>query len=215
MKDEFNKIKEDLKEVISERFYSPMYFYFIIAWIVTNWKFVYVLLFANQENVFNEEGISKISLLSQLYSFDSLLNISVSVLHLVIIPATFSFVAVWLLSIWSEKFFKKYETHKQNKRVIQREIEYRERFRFVQAENKIKKIEQEQGKKDIEYTENEDFNNSLDEVEESIEVGGISFKPSEILYNNDYEAYKEALVEWYERKIKDSSLDNNKEIKSE
>ena len=43
--DSTKDILEDAKEVVKQRFFSPMYFYFILSWIITNWKFVFALLY--------------------------------------------------------------------------------------------------------------------------------------------------------------------------
>lgn len=69
-----NSIEENgknLAEVIKERLFSPMYFYFIIAWVITNWNFVYALLFADEEIVFKAKNLLKVEFLSQFYKFDS------------------------------------------------------------------------------------------------------------------------------------------------
>lgn len=64
-KDFLKENYKDFSEVIKERAFSPMYFYFIIAWIVANWKFVYVLLFVGQDNL----DVLKLDYMLSLYSF--------------------------------------------------------------------------------------------------------------------------------------------------
>lgn len=210
MKEEFIKIKEDIKEIVNERFYSPMYFYFIIAWIIANWKFVYVLFFSNEGFLFGNLHLLKIDYLLSFYPVNNHFDILYNIAVLLLIPAFFSYLAVWWFTILSESFYKKYETHKQNKRVIQRELEYREKFRFAQAENKIKKLEQEQGKKDIEYEDNKEFNETLDASNEMVNVNGIMMNPSEVLYNNDYVAYRESLGSFRENLSIEKQEEKNK-----
>ena len=196
MKSTLNKLKENIIEVINERLFSPMYFYFIIAWLITNWKFVYILIFADTKLVFNEIETSKIDLLSNLYKVNSPVDLWFNLTHLFLIPLLFSFVAVWWLTKASEVFFHKYETYKQNKRITQRELEYKEKVRFFNIEREIR--ESESDKKDIKYEDNKAFNGYLDNIQDSISIGNINLRPSEVLYNTDYEAYKESLKEWRE-----------------
>jgi len=190
--DTFNHVVETSKE----RFFTPMYFYFFIAWVVANWKFVYVLLFVNEDTIVQNRHILKIDYLSQMYGVNW-----ESLLHLIIIPAITSFVIIWWLSRLSEKFFEKYEEHQMNKRVIKRDIEYREKAHYFSSEREIR--EQEFDKK-IKYEDNTDFNDWIDDLEENKEpsmVLGVPMVPSEVLYNTDYEAYKEKLEEWENEQI--------------
>jgi hypothetical protein len=160
MKEEFLKIKEDIKEIVNERFYSPMYFYFIIAWIITNWKFVYVLFFSNEGFLFGNLHLLKINYLISFYPINNYFDILYNIAVLLLIPAFFSYLAVWWFTILSEIFYKKYELHKQNKRVIQREIEYTEKVRFAKVEREVRDIESD--KNDIKYEDNKEFNETLD-----------------------------------------------------
>lgn len=208
MQETTEKIKDEVVEVLKERFFSPMYFYFILAWIVANWEFVYVVLFGDTSLVVNGAQVSKIDLIFNFYKFDTLSNASLSLLHLFVVPAIFSFAAVWWLTIASEKFFEKYETFKQNKKVIQRKLEYAEKVRFAKMESEVR--EAEFNGKDIRYEDNEEFNDSLDELG-PVEIAGVILSPSQVLYDRDYEAYKEALNGW--RNTKDIELTDEQKQK--
>ena len=46
---------------------------------------------------------------------------------------------------------------------------------------------------------NVEFNDDFDLVSEDVVLAGANFKPSEVLYNNDYDLYVEALSEFKEK----------------
>jgi hypothetical protein len=47
--------------------------------------------------------------------------------------------------------------------------------------------------KRVEYIDNQGFNTSVDDSHEPIKIFSLSYRPSEVLYNVDYEAYVESL----------------------
>lgn len=65
--------------------------------------------------------------------------------------------------------------------------------KVIEAQNQRKIRDTESDKNRIAYEHHEDFNEYLDSLEDLVEVSGYKFRPSEVLYRNDYEAYKEAL----------------------
>lgn len=185
---------KNLSEVIRERLFSPMYSYFIIAWLITNRKFIYVLFSTDENIILSTKKILKVEFLSQFYNFNTFEFWILSLSKLIIIPAISAFIAVWWLTILSENFYKKYKQHKQNKRIIDRELIYEEKVKIAKSEKEIRDIEFD--KKSIKYEDNDYFNDFIDEFSERVIVGGIEMRPSEVLYNNDYEAYKEQFEEW-------------------
>lgn len=203
MESTFNKITHTVSDtvkngvkIIEDRLLSPMYFYFIFAWVVTNWKFIYVLFFVDNQFVLENKGLMKVDYLSQMYSIEWFLPLIHSFLELFLIPIISSFIIIWWLSIISEKFFKKYEEHQMNKRVIKRDVEYREKVRYATFERKIREEEIDEVEKIIKYENNDDFNQSLDDHHQEIKIAGVSMLPSEVLYKTDYEAYKDALEDY-------------------
>lgn len=195
--DKIQDTTKDLQEIIKERFLSPMYFYFIIAWVITNWKFTYTLLFADEELI----GKPKIEYLSELYKIshwtDWLYNFS----ELILVPILFSYISVWWLSRASEKFYEKYEQHKINNVVIKRKLDYTARYQEAQEQRKIRDLESD--KQNIQYTDNEEFNEYVDNLDDQVTVLGYSLQPSWVLYSSDYEIYKEALQEWKQSKLEE------------
>jgi len=216
MKDMAKKILEDTKEILNERIFSPMYFYFIIAWIITNWSFVYTLIFVDEKNIWDSKGVMKIEYLKSLYNFSGSFELYWSISELFIIPICASFAANWWLSKLSEVFYRKYEEHKQEGRMIMRELEYKEKVKNAEQERKIRDAESDKNK--IRYIDNDDFNNSLDG--KTVNVAGYDMLPSEILYNTDYEAYRDELGNWNREGLKEELRDeiideHNEDLKSQ
>ncbi len=194
MKESIKKISEDISEVVKERIFSPMYFYFILAWVITNWKFTYTFFFTDENVIFEKKEVLKMDFLLNLYHWSSFSEILWSISKLLIIPAISAFVAVWFLSKLSEKFYKKNEEHKQNKRVIKKELEYEAKVRFFRSEREIRDLESDKNR--IKYEDQGGFNEKFDENRENIEINNSSFLPSKVLYENDYESYKEGLNQY-------------------
>ena len=179
---------KSVAEITKERIFTPMYFYFVTAWIVTNWKFVYTLLFVDNQVIWDTQEVLKVDYLAQMYGFNWW-----SAFHLFLIPIFVSYLVVWWLSLVSEKFYQRYEEHQTNKRVIKREIDYREKLGYAISERQIR--EQKLDDK-MQYNDNRDFNEWLDEHNTEVSVGGVPMLPSEVLYKTDYLAYKTVLDDY-------------------
>jgi len=184
---------KNMIEMSKERLFTPMYFYFILAWIVTNWKFTYTLLFVDNQVIWDTQHFLKVDYLSQMYGFNLW-----SAFHLFLIPISVSYLVVWWFSQVSERFYKKYEEHQTNKRVIKREIDYKEKLGYAIAEREIR--EQKFDDK-LQYNDNRDFNEWLDEHNDEVSVGGVSMLPSEVLYKTDYLAYKTASDDYINQQV--------------
>ncbi len=190
--DTLKNTTDDILEIAKERLFSPMYFYFIIAWVITNWKFVYVFLFADEEFL----KIPKLDYLVSLYPCYTWQNILWNSMVLFIIPAISAYIAVWWMSRISEKFYERYEQFKINQFVIRRKLDYTAKVQEANEKREIREIEAD--KKNTDFEDNPDFNDYIDEWSNDVEVMGIRIRPSEVLYNNDYPAYKQELLVWQE-----------------
>jgi len=197
IKETAKEIYNNVSEVLTERVFRPMYFYFIISWSIINWKFLYVFLFGNEEIIIEQKSILKVEYLSSLYQWSSWLEIGCSLLFLLILPAISAFVVVWWLSLLSEKFFEKNEQYKLNILSIKRRLEYKNKVDYAKEQRAIRDAESD--KKDIRYEDNAEFNDDFDSLSEDVVLAGTNFKPSEVLYNNDYDLYVEALREFKEK----------------
>ena len=185
-KDLGKEIIKDTKEVIIERFFSPMYFYFIMAWIIYNWTFIYSLLFV-ESTKFKK---FKLDYLLSFYPTTGFLDYLHNFWYVLLGPALSTYILIWWISIWSEKSFKRFEEYKLNKKTIKRLLEYKEKVKIAKEEREIR--DQESDKPEIRYIDNEDFNKWLDDSQENVKVGILSYSPSEVLYNTDFDSYKDA-----------------------
>lgn len=196
-KDLGKEIIKDTKEVIIERFFSPMYFYFIMAWIIYNWTFIYSLLFVDS----NKFKKFKIDYLLSFYPTNSFWDYVCNFWHVILGPAVSTYILIWWVSIWSEKSFERFEEYKLNKKTIKRLLEYKEKVKIAKEEREIR--DQESDKPEVQYTDNEDFNKWLDDSQENITVGTLSYSPSEVLFNTDIKSYIEVLDEYKNRDIEE------------
>lgn len=186
-------IIKDTKEVVIERFFSPMYFYFIIAWVIYNWTFLYSLLFVDSTK-FEK---FKLDYLLSFYPTNGFWDYALNFWYVLLGPALSTYILIWWISIWSEKSFKRFEEYKSNKKTIKRLLVYKEKVKIAKEEREIRN--QESDKPEIRYIDNEDFNKWFDNSQEIVKVGTLSFSPSEVLYNSDLASYKEALEEYNNR----------------
>lgn len=188
---EYSKeLLEDTKEVVLERFFSPMYFYFILSWIIYNWTFIYSFLFVESK----ELKKLKVDYLLSFYPVDSFSNIALNVWYVFVGPAISTILFIWCFSILSELSYKRFEQYKTNKRTIKRLLDYEEKVKIAKEEREIR--DQESDKPEVRYIDHEDFNKWLDDSQDNVVVGSLSYSPSEVLYNTDYQSYKEALEEY-------------------
>lgn len=198
-KDLGKEIIKDTKEVVIERFFSPMYFYFIMAWIIYNWTFVYSLLFVESTN-FKK---FKLDYLLSFYPTNDFWDHTHNFWYVLLGPAVSTYILIWWISIWSEKSFKRFEEYKLNKKTIKRLLEYKEKVKIAKEEREIR--DQESDKPKIRYIDNQEFNTWLDASQENVKVGILSYSPSEVLYSTDFDSYKDALEEYNNREIEEEN----------
>jgi hypothetical protein len=196
-KDLGKEIIKDTKEVVIERFFSPMYFYFIMAWVIYNWTFVYSLLFV-ESTIFKKFKLDYLLSFYPTKGFEDYLH---NFWYVLLGPAVSTYILIWWISIWSEKSFKRFEEYKLNKKTIKRLLEYKEKVKIAKEEREIR--DQESDKPEIRYIDNQEFNAWLDASQENVKVGTISFSPSEVLFSTDFDSYKDALEEYNNRVIEE------------
>ena len=185
--DTTKEIAQDAKDVIKQRFFSPMYFYFGISWIITNWKFVFALLFIDSDDIYGEK-------LDYLIDFYPLSNFWISVWSiskLILIPALSSYLFVWWFSRLSERFYKRNETFIMNKMAIKRGLDYD--FKRQEKVESIELRELEVAERVVSYQDNIEFNEDFDSLNETISLSGTTLLPSQVLYDSDYDLYIETL----------------------
>jgi hypothetical protein len=191
--DSTKDILEDAKEVVKQRFFSPMYFYFILSWIITNWKFVFALLFIDSDDIYGEklDYLIEFYPVYWFYPWDwAQFGLTLWTLSkLILIPAVSAYLFMWWLSRLSEKFYKRNETFKQNKQTIKRKLDYEEKVKIANEQREIRDAESDNP--EFRYEDKTEFNEWFDaKFEENIKVGNLEYTPSEVLFNTDFESYK-------------------------
>lgn len=189
--DTAKEIAQDAKDVIKQRFFSPMYFYFGISWIITNWKFVFAFLFIDSDDIYGEKLDYLVSFypINWPWVWSDLPTTLWSISKLLIIPALSAAVFVWWFSQLSEKFYKRNETFKINKQTIKRKLDYKEKVNISEEQRKIRDTESDNP--EFRYEDKTEFNEWFDEkFDENVKVGSLEYTPSEVLFNTDFESYK-------------------------
>ncbi|PPK92784.1 hypothetical protein LY01_02870 [Nonlabens xylanidelens] len=194
-KDIVTETAKDIQEVVKERFYSPMYFYFFIAWVITNWKFVFALLFIDSDDIYGE----KLDYLINFYPLEGFWLSVWTISKLVLIPALSSYIFVWWFSLLAEKFFKRNAEFRLNKLAIKRTLEYDAKRKERTEEIEIRELEV--GEQVVKLADNPEFNDNYDSLNEIVELSGTAFRPSELLYSTDYDLYIETLNEFLNNPI--------------
>lgn len=197
--DKAKDLLEDAKEVVRQRFFSPMYFYFILSWIITNWKFLYVLFSVEQSDM----KIWKLHYLMSFYPMKGFWVSVWSISKLILIPAFSAYIFVWWFSQLSERFYERNETFKLNKETIKRKLDYEEKVKIAEEKRKIREAEDD--KEEIRYNDHQEFNDYLDEGTENIRLYDADYLPSEVIYNTDPESYKDKLNKYLAEQGKDKS----------
>lgn len=196
-KDFGKELLKDTKEVILERVFSPMYFYFILAWIIYNWTFLYSLLFVDSEKLKQ----NKVDYLLSFYPTNTFWDYLCNTWYVILGPAVSTYILIWWISIFSEKTYRKFETYKLNKKTISRLLIYEEKVKIAKEQREIRNQESDQP--DIRYTDNEEFNEWFDEINDYVVINGISYKASEALYSTDFESYKNAFEDYKNRDVEE------------
>ncbi|QQR76340.1 hypothetical protein IPJ63_02435 [Candidatus Nomurabacteria bacterium] len=89
---------------IKERITSPFYGYFIVSWLMVNWKIIYIAFFINQEEIYNKYNVLRNEYLStifpSIYSWDHWFNF-------LILPILLTFFFFWVSPKITRIFYRK------------------------------------------------------------------------------------------------------------
>lgn len=140
---------------------NPLIGNFILAWVVTNWKIVYVTFFISEEffmeNDFAKQfPLGKVSYISSLYAFFDVSRpflVFTTWLHLIVIPATTAYLLVWQLpklSIIAK--LRNIDFHNQEERAIflKESARNKERSETATKEERAKQVQLDEQKKTLE-----------------------------------------------------------------
>ncbi len=137
-----NEILASVQIAASERFASPFYGYFILSWLIINWRLVYAGIFLDQTLLFEKTGLLRNEYLSALsplpYSF-------AFIFFFLIYPFLLTIVILWIFPYGTRPFFRK---NIQNK-IALKVIELKELRKEKEEETQLKKEETELIKTEI------------------------------------------------------------------
>lgn len=156
-----NEIVSSAAASIEERMSSPFYGYFIISWLIFNWKFLYIAFFVDQEKIFEKTG-----LLRDEYIWLKLpVDIYGHILQFVFYPFLLTSLAVFVFPFVTRLFFWKNILNKQAllkiqaKQNSQKVEEIKSEVSVIDAEREKKEAEKKTEIETPEVIWEKDFNN--------------------------------------------------------
>lgn len=134
-----NELIDSTKLALEDRIASPFYGYFLISWILINWKLIYVAFFIDQGILFEKTGLLRNQYLDSL----ALPNIWI---HFFIEPFLITILLFWVFPYATRIFFTKNIRNKITLKVI----ELRETSRSTKAKTELVQEETSLLKEEIE-----------------------------------------------------------------
>jgi hypothetical protein len=178
------EIYESIKERLSEKLGSPMYWDFVIAWSIINWKYIYITFFVSEELILQERGMLKNEyLLLTLVPYTDSIQVYIIIVlwKFLFFPGLVAVFAIYFLSkldfiifrkVHSLKNEKKDEQYKQDKKLLesQKEVLVAEQER-KEVENQIRESLSDEDLWDIEFNKSKSvpiFAAALNELRASV-----------------------------------------------
>jgi len=169
-----NDIIDSINEEFKERIKSPFYGTFAIAWIISNWKAIYITFFVNQDLIYKTSEKLKLEYILDLYYIETVPKIIPPLLKVIILPAIYTYFIIWILSKLDYLVFEKNDKNQLKKIIFQKKqraenlkqevvVERRKKEVLIAEEEKIKaqkRIEKTSKEKwDTEYKKLMKYNN--------------------------------------------------------
>ncbi len=98
-----NDVVVSAEDTLKERISSPFYGYFLISWIIFNWKFIYIAFFVSEEKIFQKTGLLR----EEYLWLNSPVDVLGNIFQFVLYPFMFSLFAIFVLPYISQLFFWK------------------------------------------------------------------------------------------------------------
>lgn len=111
-----NEFIESVDIAVQERITSPFYGYFIVSWIVLNWKIIYIAFFVNQEKIIEKTNLLRHEYLSS--SFPLYLSWKHFWLFL-IYPFVLTTLFFWLFPYITRFFYRKSLKNQKKLKIIE------------------------------------------------------------------------------------------------
>jgi hypothetical protein len=137
---ESNEFYDSTQIALKDRVTSPFYGYFLISWILVNWKFIYIAFFIDQEILIKTTGLLRNEYLNNLVPAFS----PSFWLHFFIVPFTVTVLAFWVFPYVTRIFFRK----NLRNHIALKVIELRETSRSTKAKTDLVQVETELIKKE-------------------------------------------------------------------
>ena len=143
---EKNEVVTSFNIALEERITSPFYGYFIVSWLIINWKILYVAFFVSQDKIFEKLGLLRHEYLSISFpSFSSFHHL----LYFLLYPLLLTIFFFWIFPFFSRKFYRKSLKNQKALRIIeiQETTEQRkEEKKLVREEKELIKEKAEKAK---------------------------------------------------------------------
>lgn len=102
-------------DALQERITSPFYGYFLVSWLIFNWRLVYVAFLIDQETLFEKTGMLRIeylnSLLPKIFSLEL-------IMQFFILPFLLTILFFWVFPYVTRIFYKKSLLNQQRLSII-------------------------------------------------------------------------------------------------
>lgn len=127
---EENELVESTNIALNERITSTFYGYFIISWLIFNWKLLYIAFFIDQEKIFSKTNLLRNEYLSQLIPSHTSW---IFWFNFVIYPFLFTILFFWVFTYVSRIYYRK---NLRNKKALKR-IDIQESLEIKKEEKKL------------------------------------------------------------------------------
>lgn len=166
-----NELVASAEIALSERIASPFYGYFLISWLIINWKIIYVAFFLDQQYLFEKTGLLRNEYLQTIippfgpqYLWQFLLE-----------PTILAWAILWLFPYGTRVFYRKSLRNKKALKVIE-----------------LRELRKEQQQRvELTKTETELFESELEK--KRIEKVAASESP-ELLWENEYKEFEKSYL---------------------
>lgn len=185
-----NEFVQATNAALEERISSPFYGYFIVGWIITNWKLVYASFFLDQDKIFQKTGLLRNEYIQTIFPVDQWFW-----LNFFIIPIAFTLVFFWISPYWTRPIFRKSIRNKKALKVIE-----------LQESQEVRREQKELIKEETALIQ--------EEIVKAKEEKKAEVETPEIIWNRDFENFKNSKFFFLFKKILDAIYEHGGKTKA-
>jgi hypothetical protein len=144
---ENNELVQSTQGAVNDRITSPFYGYFLIAWLLVNWRFLYAAFFINEDVLFAKKGLLRDEYINLIFPH-TVVNL---VLYSLLIPIGITFLFFWLFPYGTRIFYRKSIKNQKALRIIElqeMQQEKREEKKLVKEELEILETQVQRAKQE-------------------------------------------------------------------